>query len=66
MHWSPPKSNREWWTTKIARNIKRDRAQDRALSEAGWIVLRIWEHDDVEKAADDVAAVVRSSARLAT
>lgn len=36
-----PKSNREWWKEKIRRNVLRDRAADRALRRAGWIVVRL-------------------------
>jgi DNA mismatch endonuclease (patch repair protein) len=53
-HWSPPKSNREYWTGKIARNQARDRLADRLLGEAGWIVIRIWEHEQPEQAAEPV------------
>ena len=33
-----------------------DRDTDRRLHEAGWAVLRIWEHEPTEAAADRVAA----------
>jgi DNA mismatch endonuclease, patch repair protein len=60
VHWAPPKANREWWTRKIARNVERDRDHDRALTDAGWTVFRVWEHDGVEDAADEVAKLVKS------
>jgi DNA mismatch endonuclease (patch repair protein) len=38
-----------YWDEKIKRNIARDERQNRALAEAGWRVLRLWdfevEHD---------------------
>ena len=40
----PPKSNKEYWKTKIARNKKRDRKTNKVLDEKGWKVLRFWEH----------------------
>lgn len=46
-HQDVPKSNRDYWVPKLAANVERDRRVDAALTEAGWIVLRIWEHDDV-------------------
>jgi DNA mismatch endonuclease, patch repair protein len=58
-HWSAPKNNREWWTRKISLNVERDRRNDQMLSAAGWCVLRIWEHQNVEEAAAQVEAVVR-------
>lgn len=48
-----PASNREYWQKKIQRNIDRDERYNRELSDAGWRVLRIWEHqvkDDSERA----------------
>lgn len=51
-HASWPKSNAEWWRRKIARTRARDIFLATTLSEAGWLVLRIWEHQDPEEAAD--------------
>lgn len=36
------KSNREFWTTKIGRNVERDREVNRRLKNDGWKVLRFW------------------------
>lgn len=38
-----PTSNTEFWDTKLARNIERDRAAQDALRAAGWTVEVIWE-----------------------
>jgi len=38
-----PKSNREYWTKKIARNRERDRAVCAALAHSGWACLIVWE-----------------------
>lgn len=43
-----PKSNKRYWNPKIARNVERDREQNRYLRKKGWKVIRIWEHE-VEK-----------------
>lgn len=59
-HKTAPKSNAAWWATKIARNIERDRETDTHLAELGWKVVRIWEHENPECAADRVEAAVRS------
>ncbi|MGO8811731.1 MAG: very short patch repair endonuclease [Candidatus Sulfotelmatobacter sp.] len=40
-----PEDNRAYWGAKVARNRSRDRRTARLLREAGWKVLRIWEHD---------------------
>lgn len=54
-----------YWPEKIQRNQQRDQDTDRRLVEAGWIPLRIWEHEDPLYAADAVVATLehRSSAR---
>ncbi|HUB69031.1 MAG TPA: very short patch repair endonuclease [Acidimicrobiales bacterium] len=37
--------NNWYWPAKISRNCERDRETDRALTDAGWRVIRVWEHD---------------------
>jgi DNA mismatch endonuclease (patch repair protein) len=53
-----PKSNRSWWENKLQGNVDRDRRTDLALKDRGWQVIRIWEHEAPERAADRVAEVV--------
>lgn len=53
-HYVAPKNNREWWERKLADNRSRDVRKDEALIALGWGVLHIWEHEDVEAAADTV------------
>ncbi|MDQ6707565.1 MAG: very short patch repair endonuclease [Acidobacteriota bacterium] len=38
-----PKSRIDYWAPKLARNIKRDRENERQLTALGWQVLTIWE-----------------------
>jgi DNA mismatch endonuclease (patch repair protein) len=38
-----PKSNTGYWLPKLARNVERDKQNLRALREAGWSVLVIWD-----------------------
>lgn len=38
-----PKSNTEFWISKIERNRERDRLEYNTLKEAGWLVIVIWE-----------------------
>ena len=52
-HGSKPKSNDWYWSPKLAKNVERDRAADEALAQAGWTVVRLWEH--VPPIADAVA-----------
>ena len=53
-HRSVPKSNTEFWLSKFARNMQRDRATDEQLGDAGWLVLRVWEHEPPEEAASRI------------
>lgn len=59
VHATSPKANSEWWREKLDANVRRDRDTDRRLTEAGWRVLRIWEHEDPIAAADRIEAAVR-------
>lgn len=60
LHGTAPKANAEWWRKKIARNQERDRDTVRRLAEAGWCVVRIWEHESTESAAARVVDVLGS------
>ena len=68
-HGSRPKNNEWYWSPKLARNVERDRAADAALSQAGWTVVRLWEHVPVTEAVALVIAAVgdpRPSRQAAT
>jgi DNA mismatch endonuclease, patch repair protein len=54
-----PHANPAYWTQKMRRNRERDADTDRRLHDAGWLVLRIWEHEDISEAAAAVAEAVR-------
>jgi DNA mismatch endonuclease (patch repair protein) len=60
-HGTAPTRNVEYWAPKLRRNAERDRRVDRALAEAGWIVLRAWEHEDVDNVVDRVLAALDSA-----
>ncbi len=38
-----PKSNTDYWKSKLERNVERDKQHIDALYETGWKVLTIWE-----------------------
>jgi DNA mismatch endonuclease, patch repair protein len=58
-HKGMPRSNAEWWAEKIARNRARDTDTDERLHAAGWISVRVWEHESPEEAARRIAGIVR-------
>lgn len=56
------RANPDYWIPKISRNMHRDVEQTRALEEAGWAVVRLWETDvlrDPEAAATSIQGIVR-------
>lgn len=70
VHATHPVANAEYWQAKFDRNVERDRADDAALEDAGWTVVRVWEHEDPAEAAERIetalrALGVRSEARTA-
>lgn len=50
-HGTKPVTNSGYWRAKLSSNVERDRRQTSALREAGWTVVRIWEHESPENAA---------------
>src|SRR5690606_7633007 len=60
-HATVPKSNRAWWTAKLETNVLRDRDTDCRLLEAGWTVVRVWEHENPVTAADRIEHAVRGA-----
>jgi DNA mismatch endonuclease (patch repair protein) len=55
-HQSVPQTNADWWRAKLDATKERDRMNTRLLQQAGWSVLRVWEHESVP---DIVASVQR-------
>ena len=58
LHGTLPTHNAEWWRSKLQRNFDRDRESDDQLREAGWVVVRVWEHESTTVAADRVCAAL--------
>lgn len=54
IHENQPRINTAYWRPKLERNVARDRLVDNALEEAGWTVLRAWEHENPNDVADRV------------
>jgi DNA mismatch endonuclease (patch repair protein) len=58
LHRHLPKANRAWWEVKLASITERDARTDAALAAAGWLPLRVWEHEAPALAVDRIEAVV--------
>ena len=50
-HATWPKENADFWRNKIETNRSRDEDTDRRLKDAGWLPIRVWEHEDAQEAA---------------
>lgn len=58
-HGSEPTANAQRWADKLARNVERDAQTVEALTDMGWQVVVVWEHEDPVEAANRVETAVR-------
>jgi DNA mismatch endonuclease (patch repair protein) len=59
-----PKTNKDYWLKKFARNVERDRQNIQALEDRGWQVVVIWECElkDLDTVASNlISRMPRSS-----
>lgn len=64
LHFTLPRVNSDWWREKIDATITRDADQTLRLEQAGWLVLRYWEHqvqDELDLVVSEIEAAVRAS-----
>jgi len=52
-----PGTREDFWSAKLRENVDRDRRQTHQLEEAGWTVVRVWEHEVFERTAEVVERV---------
>ncbi|MFJ2934033.1 very short patch repair endonuclease [Streptomyces sp. NPDC087219] len=64
-HYVAPRTNPGYWSDKVARNMARDSDTNQRLEEAGWTVLRFWEHESPEECAMRITAEVAKHRALA-
>ncbi|MGW3572229.1 very short patch repair endonuclease [Streptomyces sp. NPDC000941] len=58
-HATVSEHNDELWAAKVAQNGARDKDTDQRLQDAGWVVVRVWEHENPQAAAERVRAVLQ-------
>jgi DNA mismatch endonuclease (patch repair protein) len=58
LHGTWPKANASFWREKLEANRERDRSTDCLMSEAGWYVERVWEHECPSEAADRIQEAI--------
>lgn len=61
VHATFPRANAQWWRDKLDGNVERDRKTDAALRDLGWVVVRVWEHEDAVEAADRVILTLKGA-----
>ncbi|UNB51498.1 very short patch repair endonuclease [Mycolicibacterium sp. YH-1] len=59
-HHTVASANAKFWADKVEGNRTRDRDTDERLAQAGWVSVRVWEHEDPVEAADRVREIVRA------
>lgn len=60
IHGHIPKSHSDWWQAKFLRTRTRDALAARNLELEGWLVVRVWEHEDPALAASRIVSQVQS------
>lgn len=58
-HGVVPTAHPEYWIPKLIRNRERDAEATNALQDAGWLVLRFWEHESTPDVVDRIIAARR-------
>lgn len=58
LHGTTPRSNTEWWAEKLSKNKQRDIRVVQQLEDAGWTVVRFWEHEPAEIVAAEIISLV--------
>jgi len=55
-----PGANAGYWREKIASNVARDERTDQALTDAGRMIVRVWEHEPAPTAAERIDRIIGS------
>ena len=58
VHGRMPNSNKSYWKPKLLGNMQRDQDNNKKLKDAGWKVLRIWEHE-LKHDLDDIVKRIK-------
>jgi DNA mismatch endonuclease (patch repair protein) len=64
IHGTQAKANAVFWRQKIKQNQQRDVDTTIQLEDAGWKVVRVWEHEDPIKASEKIFKIIRKRADL--
>jgi DNA mismatch endonuclease (patch repair protein) len=64
IHGTQAKANAEFWQNKIRQNQLRDLDTNDKLKKAGWEVVRVWEHEDPDKASERIYGLVKKHKQI--
>ena len=53
-HHRTPSTHSSWWSQKMQRTRVRDAHTDEVLADCGWLVVRVWEHENPKEGAERV------------
>ncbi|MGN9785995.1 very short patch repair endonuclease [Nonomuraea sp. ZG12] len=53
-HHTKSATNADYWAEKVRRNRERDAETDALFADAGWLVIRVWEHEAPQQAATKI------------
>jgi DNA mismatch endonuclease, patch repair protein len=59
-HGTDPRLNGDFWERKLQRNVERDVQVGAALMDAGWTVVRCWEHEPADVAAERIRQALKT------
>lgn len=59
-------TNAWYWPEKINRNQRRDQDTNERFTAAGWLAIRVWEHEDTAVAAERVRAAIETRKKAMT
>ena len=64
-HYQRPLANRAYWDGKVLQNRARDAETTMTVAQAGWTVLRFWEHEPVEAVVERIHGQVLAALTVA-
>ncbi|OHX50686.1 very short patch repair endonuclease [Cytobacillus oceanisediminis] len=67
IHGNLPKNNKEFWESKLRRNVERDIEVTKYYQDREWKILRVWEHEvkgDIEKAVNKIIKFINDAKKL--
>ncbi len=64
IHGTQAKANAEFWKNKIKQNQIRDEDTNKQLKKVGWKIVRVWEHENPEKASEKILDTIRKRQKM--